>query len=315
MQSYNEILCIFYLLQIIIGVFGNGLLLFLYGFNLITSQRTRHIDVIFINLALSHIVMILFRGVPLSIQVCIQKIFLSDIECKIIIYLQRMSRGLTICNNCLLSVFQAITISSSSPKGAELKAKAAKYIFPSCVLLWVLNFLIDVDVPLHVTGTRNNTIGKFKRNLGFCFIDLHALSTSVIWKTFYDAVFVGLMAITSGYMAFIFFRHHSQVQHLHNTSLNPTGSPEIRATKVILLLMIIFVSFYSVASIFVIVMETSKDSPQWVTHISVFFTASYSTISPFVLIINDSQILNCSRIFKRMQNFYLHSGRRRTFKS
>ncbi|XP_003774386.2 vomeronasal type-1 receptor 4-like [Sarcophilus harrisii] len=301
MQSKNDILCILHMLRIIIGIFGNGLLLFLYSFNLITGQRIRPIDTIFVNLFLSHIIMLLFRGVPTATQVCIQEIFLSDIECKIIVYLQRVSQGLSLCNTCLLSVFQAITVSSNNPKWDKLKAKAPKYIVPSCVFMWVLNLLVDVVVPLHVTGPGNNTFSHLKKNLGYCSIDWHAITTSnlVMWKTLYDVVFLGFMAISSGYMVSILFRHKWQVQYLHNTCVNPIATPETRATKVILLLMISFVCFNSFSSIFVIVMEKSKDTSQWIMHMSAIFSSFYPTVSPFVLISSDSQILSCCNIFKR----------------
>ncbi|XP_074130006.1 vomeronasal type-1 receptor 4-like [Sminthopsis crassicaudata] len=308
MQSKDDILCILYTLQIIIGVFGNGLLLYMYGFNLVTGQSIRPIDTIFVNLFLSHVIMILFRGIPNVIQVCFQKIFLSDIECKIIIYLQRVSRGLSLCNTCLLSVFQAITISSNNLKWAVLKAKVPKYIVLSCFFMWIVNLLVDAVVPLYVTGPKNNTFSHLVNNLRYCSIDWHAITTSnlVMWKTLYDGVFLGFMAISSGYMVLVLFRHKWQVQHLHSTSVNPIATPETRATKVILLLMITFVCFYSLSSIFVIVMEKSKDANQWIIHMSVFFTLLYSTVSPFVLISSDSQILNCCTIFKRNKNFHPH---------
>ncbi|XP_068946943.1 vomeronasal type-1 receptor 4-like [Petaurus breviceps papuanus] len=311
MQCCDYILCIVYTLQSIIGVFGNALLLTCMVFSSIISQKIRPIDAIFVNLALSHIVMILSREIPLTIQVCIRKIFLSDIECKILIFIQRVSRGLSLCTTCLLSVFQAITISSSSPRWAELKVRAPKCIVPSCVFIWVLNFLIDIIVPFLVSGPKNYTVSNLKSNLGYCYIDWQAVSASkhVIWKTLFDTVFVVLMAIASGYICFVLFRHHWQVQHLHNTGLTPIASPEIRATKVILLLMIIFVCFYSVASIFIVIMENSKDANEWVIHVSVLLTSCYSTISPFVLISSDSKIFNCYNIFIRMKNSYLNSLR------
>ncbi|XP_074131936.1 vomeronasal type-1 receptor 1-like [Sminthopsis crassicaudata] len=307
MQSKEDILCILYLLQIIIGVFGNALLLFLNGFNLVTGQRIRPIDAIFINLFISHVVMILFRGVPAAIQFCIHKIFLSDTECKIIVYLQRVSRGLSLCNTCLLSVFQAITISSNSPKWVVLKAKAPKYIIPSCVFIWVFNLLVDTFVPLSVTAVRNDTVNNLKNTLGYCSIDWCAVSISkaLIWKTLYDVVFLAFMAISSGYMVLVLFRHHWQIQYLHSTNVNPMATPETRATKVILLLTIIFVFFYSLSSISVIVIAKYKHTSQWIMYLPIFFTLFYSTVSPFVLISSDSQILNCN-IFKRIKNSHAH---------
>ncbi|XP_072476077.1 vomeronasal type-1 receptor 4-like [Notamacropus eugenii] len=309
MHSYDDVLCLIYILQIAFGVLGNGFLLHLYGFSLIASQKTRPIDLLFINLAISNIFMILFKGVPWSIQACIQKVLLGDIGCKIIVYLQRVSRGLSLCTTCLMSFFQAITLTSCSSKWAELKTRAPQYIVPTCVFMWVLNLLVDVIVPLYVTGPITNT--TLNRNLGYCSINRYVFNTLklVIWKSFYDAIFVGFMAITSSYVVLVLYRHRRQVQHLHDSSLNPIASPETRATKVILFLVSIFVVFYSVSSIFIIVMDNSKDTKQWVIDISALLNLCYPTFSPFVLISGDSKKLTCCNALKRMTKFYSHQLR------
>ncbi|XP_072478107.1 vomeronasal type-1 receptor 1-like [Notamacropus eugenii] len=263
MLSYDDLLCTFFMLQITAGTFGNALLFCLYGFNIITGQTIRPIELIFINLAFSNFVVILLRGIPWAIHSCLQKFVLGDTECKIIVYFQRVARGIAVCNTCLLSVFQAITMGSGSPIWTELKAKSSKVILPFCVFIWVLNLLMDGVVPLYVTSTRNNTNSNLSRNLGLCSVDRHAMTTPklVIWKSLYDAGFVGLMILSSGYMVVVLYRHHWQVQHIHETSLNASFSPETRAIKVILLLMSIFLCFYSCSSIFVIVMQNSKFKP------------------------------------------------------
>ncbi|XP_068946950.1 vomeronasal type-1 receptor 4-like [Petaurus breviceps papuanus] len=294
MHSYDDSLCIIYILQIIIGILGNSLLFYLYGSNTIAGQRKRSIGLIFINLVFSNILMILFRGVPFTIQVCLQKVFLGDIGCKIIMYLQRVSRGISLCNTCLMSFFQAITITSCSSKWAELKIRAPQCIVPSCVFIWILNLSIDVVVPLHVTAPRNSTDSALNNYLAFCSISRHAMTTLklAIWKSLYDAVFVVFTAITSGYMVLVLYRHHRQVQHLHDHSLTPTASPETRAIKIILFFMSNFVFFYSLSSIFIIVMGNSKETNQWVIYISVFLSLCYPALNPFVFFLGDSQILN-----------------------
>ncbi|XP_068946948.1 vomeronasal type-1 receptor 4-like [Petaurus breviceps papuanus] len=311
MCSYDDLLCIIYILQIIIGILGNSLLFYLYGSNTIAGQRKRSIGLIFINLVFSNILMILIRGVPFTIQVCLQKVFLGDIGCKIIMYLQRVSRGISLCNTCLMSFFQAITITSCSSKWAELKIRAPQYIFPSCVFIWILNLSIDVVVPLHVTGPRNSTDSALNNYLGYCSISRHAMTTLklAIWKSLYDAVFVGFMAIISGYMVLVLYRHHRQVQHLHDHSLTPGASPETRATKVILFLVSIFVFFYSLSSIFLIVMDKSKNTSRCMIYMSGFLTLCYPTLSPFVLISGDSKIWSCCDTLKSMKKSYPHLSR------
>ncbi|XP_068947020.1 vomeronasal type-1 receptor 3-like [Petaurus breviceps papuanus] len=299
MLPYDGLLCIFFMLQIIIGTFGNGLFLYLYIFNILTGQRIRPIELIFINLAFSNFAVILLRGVPWIIHSCIQKFFLGDTECKIIIYFQRVARSISTCTTCLLSVFQAITVSSGSPICVMLKARGQKYIVPFCVFIWVLNLLVDGVVPLYVTGPKEATKSNLSRNLGLCSVDKYALNSSklIIWKSLYDVLFVGLMAIASGYMVVVLYKHHWQVQHIHKTSVNPSSSPETRATKVILFLMSFFVCFHSFSSLFIILMDNSKDISLWMIHVSVVFSLCYPTISPFVLINSDSQIPNCYNPF------------------
>ncbi|XP_043828112.1 vomeronasal type-1 receptor 4-like [Dromiciops gliroides] len=307
MQSHEDILCIFYTLQIITGIVGNLLLLYLYGSNLLTSQRMRSIVVIFINLSFSHIFLILFKGVIFTVQICIQTFVMGDTECKIILYMQRVSRGLCLCTTCHLSIYQAITISSGRPLWAELKAKAQKYIVPSCAFIWVLSLLIDVDVPWYVNAPRNSTNSKLLENVGHCSLDRPAMAASklVIRKLLYDAVFLVIMAITSGYMVLILYRHDWQVQHIHTTSLNPNSSIETRATKVILLLMSLFICFYSLSSFFSVWMENSKDKNQWLIHMIGFFNLCYPIFSPFVIISSDSQIHICSNPFKKIKKILI----------
>ncbi|NP_001160994.1 vomeronasal 1 receptor monDomV1R1278 [Monodelphis domestica] len=311
MQFHDGIMCIFHKLQTIIGLFGNSFLLYLYSLKLIINQRIKLIDKICINLVFSNILMMLFRGIPWTMQTCNQKKFMSDIECKIIIYVQRVSWGTSLCTTCLLSVFQAITITSCGPKWAKLKARVLKSIVPACVFIWVLNLLIDLVVPLYVSAPRSSNNSQLIRNLGYCSVDIYALTIIKIgiWKTFFDAVFVGLMSITSGYMVLILYRHHWQVQHIHHTSFNPSASAEIRATKFILCLMSIFVCFSSLSSIFVIVMDNSKDTKQWVVNISTFFSLIYPTISPFVLMSSDSKNASYCNAFNRMKKSYKHSSK------
>ncbi|XP_068946945.1 vomeronasal type-1 receptor 4-like [Petaurus breviceps papuanus] len=306
MHSYDDVLCFIYILHITIGVLGNALLFHLYGSNLIASQKTRPIDLVFINLAFSHMLILLFRGVPFTIHICNQKVFLGDIGCKIITYLQRVSQGLSLCTTCLMSFFQAITITSCSSKCAEFKTRAPQYIFLSGVFIWILNLLVDVIVPLYVTSPRNSTDSTLNRYLGYCSIKRVTALKLVIWKSLYDSAFVLFMAITSSYMVLVLYRHHRQVQHLHDHSLTPGASPETRATKVILFLVSIFVFFNSLSSVIHILMDNSKYINHWFVYISPLLTLCYPTLSPFVLIRGDSKIPSCCNALRRMKKLFSH---------
>ncbi|XP_043828106.1 vomeronasal type-1 receptor 3-like [Dromiciops gliroides] len=303
MYSYGDILYFLYVLQIMIGILGNVLVLYLYSFHLITGYKTRPIDLIIINLTFSNILTILFRGVPWAIQLLQVKFFLDNIGCKTLIYLQRTSRSLTLCSNCFLSVFQTITISSCNIRWAELRIRAPKYIISCCILIWIFSQLLSVPLFSSVTGVKNNSNSNQSRNLGICSLNRYTRPTSafISWKSLYEGVFVSVMVISSGYMIFVLYRHHQQVQHTLGTSLTPRASPEIRATKTILLMLSIFLYFYSVSFIFIIYMDNFQDTKQWMLHICVLLTLCYPSFIPYVLISSDSQISNSCYLFQRMK--------------
>ena len=74
-----------------------------------------------------------------------------------------MGRGVSIVIVCLLSVFQAITISPSKSWWAELKVKAPMYIGTSMYLSWVLYLLINIIILMFITGKRNHKSDKSKK--------------------------------------------------------------------------------------------------------------------------------------------------------
>ncbi|XP_036621029.1 vomeronasal type-1 receptor 4-like [Trichosurus vulpecula] len=290
MISHNEVLGIVYLILIVLGIVGNSVLLYLYGHKSITGHKTRPINMIVIHMAFSNSMLIVFGGVPKIMQVWVLKSFLDCNEVKILNYLMRAARGLSLCTSCLLSVSQAITISPYSPMWAGVKARAPKCTLPCCLLCWVLNLLTAIFIPIYVTCPRNSS--KERWNIWSSSLNLHAINTIkiAIWKSVYDGVFVGLMAVTSGYMVLVLCRHHQRVQHIRRPNMAPRASPETRATKAILLLMIFFVCFTSVSSPFSVHMAYSEETKHWVINGIIILSLCYPTVSPFILISSDTHI-------------------------
>ncbi|XP_044537817.1 vomeronasal type-1 receptor 1-like [Gracilinanus agilis] len=285
MFSNGEILVIAYLLQTIIGVLGNFYLICHYCFHLIQKSPKR-IHLILIQLSFANAMFLLFRGIPMTIFSWGLKFFLNDIVCKIITYLQRVFRGLSICSTSLLSFFQAIIISPSSTKWAILKAKLHKSTVPCCILCWILNILIDAVLPVYINGPGNSTKSKWKNKIGYCSMDTYNMDQLKFHylNAFYDFIIVAVMSVSSAYMVFVLYQHKQQVQHIHSTKLYPRASPEIRATKAILLLVSIFFFFNSACIILAIYIDHFKASGSWQLYVPMFLSMSFQTISPLVLI-------------------------------
>ncbi|XP_042776643.1 vomeronasal type-1 receptor 4-like [Panthera leo] len=129
-----------------------------------------------------------------------RKHFLSDTGCKLLLFLHRVGRGVSIGSICILSVYQAITISPGNS------------------------------------------------------------------------------------------RHKQQVQHIRRTNASSRSSHESRATKIILLLMSSFACFYTLSSIFQVVVAFFEN-PSWIImNVTAFVSVCFPTVSPFLLMSHDSRV-------------------------
>ncbi|XP_006868391.1 PREDICTED: vomeronasal type-1 receptor 4-like [Chrysochloris asiatica] len=283
MASRSLTMGIIFLSQTLLGILGNCSLLFHYVF---TKCRLRSTHLILKHLTVANCLVLLSKGIPQTMAAFGWKDFLNDFECKLVFYVHRMSRGLSISTACLLSIFQVIIISSGNSRWAELKVKGPKYVAFSIFLCWILHMLINVIIPIYVTiKGSNKTIAKIK-DLVICSTQAYHKTTTSLFAaliTFPDAVCLGLMICTSGSIIFILYRHQQRVQHIHSNHISPRFSPEIRATQTILVFLSTFVSFYSLSSILQIYMALFRNSNWWLVNMSALSAACFPTVSPYVL--------------------------------
>ncbi|XP_044540917.1 vomeronasal type-1 receptor 4-like [Gracilinanus agilis] len=292
MLTYNEILGILYLQLTGLGFIWNCILLFLNTINFLTDHRARPKKILIIHLSFSNAMLLLFRGIPTTTRLWRVKCFLNDLEIGIITYMQIISRGLSLSSTCLLSIFQAITISPNDSRWVELKIKAPKCIMPSILLCWVFYLHLDMIVFLQNTGLKNTTASEDGCNTGYRALDLGNKNhiKFIITECVHDIFFLCLMVCSSAYMVLILYRHKRHVNHIHSNSLSTKISPEARATQAILLLVGTFISFNVFSSFFILHVFYSKLAKDWMIHSSVLLSLGYPTISPFILISTGNQI-------------------------
>ncbi|VTJ71342.1 Hypothetical predicted protein, partial [Marmota monax] len=238
MAASDVALGIIFLSQTVVGALGNSSLLLHYMVHYLMGFKVRHTDLILQHLIVANLLALLCRGVPQTVAAFGVKGFLNDVGCKLLFYLHRVGRGVSIGSTCLLSVFQAIKISPEDSSCSELKVKAPKYIGFSIYLSWILYLLINIIIILSMTGKKNNNNATNLRDLGYCIsvdseIILQSLYAALL--TFPDVLCVGLMLWASSSMVLILHMHQRRMQHVHKSS-SPRSSPESRATKTILLL-------------------------------------------------------------------------------
>ncbi|XP_062033556.1 vomeronasal type-1 receptor 4-like [Lepus europaeus] len=283
-----------------VGVLGNILLLLCYGFISCTGRGIKHMDLILHNLLVANCLVLLSRGIPQSMAALGLKYFMGDFACKLVFYVHRVARGASLSATSLLSGFQAITISLSSPQWMELKVKALKSVRLSIILCWPLHLLVNSMVPRNITAMSksNNLTEKF--DLGFCSGIIIVRNISLLYSmmfSFIDILHLVLMIWASGCMLIILYRHKQKVLHIHSKSLSPKCSPESRATHSILMLVSTFFCFYALSSFFTFYMSLFDKPSWWLVNSSALMGSSFPCVSPFVLISRDPRVsrLWCTR--------------------
>ena len=121
-----------------LGILANMFLLFFYTF-IILGHRPKPTDMISCQLAFIHIVLLLTRADIWLTDIFVSLNIENDFKCKTTFYINRVMRGLSICITCLLSVFQAVTISPSSSFLAKFKYKLKKYMIRAFLFIWSFN--------------------------------------------------------------------------------------------------------------------------------------------------------------------------------
>ncbi|XP_047390887.1 vomeronasal type-1 receptor 90-like [Sciurus carolinensis] len=221
---------------------------FLFLFHILTylfQHRPKPTDLTIAHLALIPLLMLIIRAF-LDINIFGVQDIWNDISCNAVAYLYRLMRSLSISTTCLLSVLQAITLSPRSSFLAKFKLTSPQKSLCCFLILWVFNVFINVHVLFSMGGPTNATSG-FPFASESCSIS----PTGYYFKTLFSFMgiirnifLVGLMALSSMHMVTHLCRHKRQCQHLHSTILSPRASPELRATRTILLLMGFFVVMY-----------------------------------------------------------------------
>nr|NP_001240591.1 vomeronasal 1 receptor ornAnaV1R3270 [Ornithorhynchus anatinus] len=282
------------LLQISLGVSVNIFLLLFYIRVVSATPNPSSSDMILAHLAFANAIILFTSAILEAMSAWGWRNFLDVVGCKILVHFYRVAWGLAICTTCLLSSFQAVTISPSTSRWAGVKSKLPKCFLPFCLLSWVINMLVDANALIYMTGPQNSSSSiRLILDLKYCStISASPAATLAVAAviSFRDLFFVGLMSAASGYMVFVLYRHHRQVRHLHGPRRSPRAMPEVRAAKRIIALVTFYVLLYGRQTIMLnVLVNLRKKSPLLVnSHMVLTFT--FSVISPFLIIYSDRRV-------------------------
>ncbi|NP_001240463.1 vomeronasal 1 receptor ornAnaV1R3142 [Ornithorhynchus anatinus] len=319
-MSLSELVfSIFFLAQTGIGLLGNSTLLLLYiSIFLAQPSQIKTTDLIVTHLTMANTVILLTNTVPGMMMASEGENPMNVVGCQIVLYIRRVSRGLSICTMSLLSMSQAITISPSTSCWARLKPRAPKFILRSFPFFWILCFLLDMNTLNTVEVIRNVTTA-------FIGVTRKSCPSSVGTTGFYyfafvsaftlrDILFVCVMSWSSGYMVMVLHRHRKHMQHIHSSSLSPKSSIESKATQTILLLVICFMFFYLINCGIVFLSYVVKDALKLYVP-GLFLGSCFAFLCPLVFISKDPRFprLLCD-LKKAERSLFGHRYRGRTIK-
>ncbi|XP_077889796.1 putative vomeronasal receptor-like protein 4 [Ictidomys tridecemlineatus] len=237
------------------GISANTCLLSLRLAAILRGQKPRLRDLPITHLALAHIVLLVIVALLVSTDIWVVQDIPSDVKCKMLVFLHKVMRELSLGTTCVLSVLQALTISASGSLLADFKVKSANPILGACLFLWVLTMAIISDQLLCRVAT------PCARQPGLLFVNSHC---SFLLR--YRGVFLLLAA--------------------------PQTSPEHRATPSDLQLLDCFATLYCADSaLSLLISGMRRNVPMlWSIHNTV--TSGYGMLSPLVLLRADTKILN-----------------------
>ncbi|XP_038626191.1 olfactory receptor class A-like protein 1 [Tachyglossus aculeatus] len=303
MYLSDQILGISFFSQTVVSVLGNSAMFLLYiHIFMAQSQQKWPMYLILTHLTVANTMTLLIRGVLETMVALGIKNILGDIACKVVLYISRVARGLSFCITCLLSVFQAVTI---SPSTTQVKPRALHYILPSFFIFWILNLVIYIILIKSAQATKHITIIEHILISKYCSVmpkSNEFMAITPIITTFRDVILVCLMSWASGYMVIVLHRHH-QVQHIHSTSRSPKYSTETRAFAIhtILLLVTCSVCFYWLDSFMNIYLRFVKGYKGEVQTTVAFLSTCFPSISPLVLIIRHRCFPQAHSLIKKVK--------------
>ncbi|XP_050999163.1 vomeronasal type-1 receptor 4-like [Acomys russatus] len=310
---------IIFLFMTLLGILGNMSISVNYMFSLWRGPEKKPIQLILIHLAFTNIMIILAKGLPKTIEVFGLRNFLDDIGCKIIVYLERVARGLSICTSSLLTVVQAIIISPRASGWRRLRPMSIRHILPFFLFFWIINSLIGVNLIHSITSTGLN-ISQHMGDENYCYFMLESQNIKLIvlpLMVLRDAVFQGTMGGASGYMVFFLHKHHQHVLYFQNPKLLYRIPPELRAAQSVLLLMLCFIFFYWTDCAFSLLLSLSSTDNTLMTNTHGFLSLGYATFSPLVLIHRDELLAECwhsqwEKLRKYLSQLFVQQVRKNT---
>uniref|UniRef100_A0A8D2KYK9 Vomeronasal type-1 receptor n=1 Tax=Varanus komodoensis TaxID=61221 RepID=A0A8D2KYK9_VARKO len=265
----------------LIGIPGNLAVLCAFV-KAICQQNFTPSEIILGKLALVNLLVILTRGVPLTLRTLGVHIMYDHLSCGIALYIYCVSRAMSIFLTSMLGCFQCLLIAPCPLRCLRLRHSILARLPTFMISLWCFNLLVCCTRLIYSmprTGT-NCTTEEITVVYDFCCVVFPSqflyFGNGALFVA-RDMFFLVLMTFSSGYLLFVLHQHEKLMKSF---PLLQMRHAEIHATKSVMGLLIMYLLSFGLDSIFWMVNLCVSPVSLKFADARMFFDSCYSAVSP-----------------------------------
>ncbi|XP_053561303.1 olfactory receptor class A-like protein 1 [Bombina bombina] len=282
-----------FILLVVIGIPGNVFILLKFAYIKIIERKLLPANVILMVLASSNVLVIFSRVIPQALDAIGVENLLDDTECKLVLFTYRVSRAMSICITSYLSCHQCVLIAPVTRNWIYIKEKLTRSVSFIITLILCMNLSLYTSALLYGKARMNSTTSPYVLRLVYCnadFLTYISFLINGLVSVVREIIFLVLMTVSSSYMIFILHRHGKSMKGMRSSDKSQTKTIEYKASRAVLLLVALYVLLYGMDnSMWIYTLSLSSVSPE-MNDTRIFLAASYSALSPMVIIATNPKL-------------------------
>ncbi|MBN3273988.1 VN1R1 protein, partial [Polyodon spathula] len=269
MNEQEVIRGLLYLFLTVVGIPGNLMVISAFSHIAYFDRKLQPADIIVLHLMVVNLTLVVQRCLFETLASFYVVNIFTDLGCKIVIYIYRTCRALSIWLTFVLSAFQCLSIAPTGSKWSSIKLHAP----------------------------HNSTSLNYSINIMFCFVKY----PSELWKSSVGAVQIArdvvpmtLMLLANIFILVILYRHSKHAKLIRSAKQNQKESAEMRAAKTVVTLVTLYILFFGIDNIlWVYTLSISETlATSIISDLRIFFASLYAAVSPIVIILSNRKVNN-----------------------